>query len=55
MAQCPTCGSDVSEQATFCPDCGTDLKPAGAAPAGTPGADAAPAGPPDAASAPAAP
>jgi hypothetical protein len=29
MAQCPTCGSDVSEQAAFCPDCGTDLKPGG--------------------------
>jgi pSer/pThr/pTyr-binding forkhead associated (FHA) protein len=36
MVQCPTCGSEVSEQATFCPDCGTDLKPAGAPPAPAP-------------------
>jgi len=36
MVQCPTCGSEVSEQATFCPDCGTDLKPAGSAPAPAP-------------------
>jgi len=40
MPQCPTCGSDVSEQALFCPDCGTDLKPAGGAPEGDPGGSA---------------
>jgi len=47
MAQCPTCGTEVSEQAAFCPDCGTDLKPAAAT---TP--PAAPASASEAASAP---
>lgn len=40
MVQCPTCGSEASEQAAFCPDCGTDLKPAGVAAAPTPTAPA---------------
>jgi pSer/pThr/pTyr-binding forkhead associated (FHA) protein len=26
MAQCPTCGSNVSDSADVCPDCGMDLK-----------------------------
>lgn len=58
MVQCPTCGSEVSEQAAFCPDCGTDLKPAGGAgpaPAGGGKEAAASAPAPDAASAPPAP
>ena len=26
MLQCPTCGSNISEQADVCPDCGMELK-----------------------------
>lgn len=33
MAQCPTCGSNVSERAEVCPDCGMDLRSALSAPA----------------------
>lgn len=36
MAQCPTCGSNVSEQAEVCPDCGMDLKSAQSAQPSTP-------------------
>lgn len=54
MVQCPTCGSEVSEQAAFCPDCGTDLKPAeGTGPAPAAGAAGVPSASAPAANAPA--